>query len=643
MKIFNEIPFGVSNYLIIIRRILLVLLLYALSRYLFFLFNHDLFGDVSWSRLWPIFMGGFRFDLSAVLYVNALYLVLALFPHRTIYRPDIQRWLKALFVTTNSIAFAVNTMDFYYFRFTLRRTDFSIFTEFKGGLALGKIVAASIVQQWPLYLFWICIIVVLIVCYGKIKRRLIVVQPWYFYLTRTVSLLVTIPLIIIGMRGGIDRTTRPIAMSHAGAYIQEPVEAGIVLNTPFCLIRSTGQKGLPRMHFFESQEELEAVYIPIHFPDAQTPKPYNVVVFILESFARPHIGALNRHIEGHIGYTPFLDSLIVHGHACSQAFANGRKSIDALPSVLGSIPSLTEPFVLLPYSLNQMEGLGTLLGRKGYHTSFFHGAPNGSMGFNAITKMLGFTHYYGKTEYNHEADYDGFWGIWDEPFLQFFAQTLNTFPQPFASTIFTVSSHHPFVIPSTYRGVFPKGPEPLQECMGYTDMALRRFFERASSEPWFSNTLFVFTADHSLWSESVPQYQNSLGSMAVPILYYFPGVIKPFMDIQPTQQIDILPTILSYLGYDEPFFGYGRSLFDKNTKPFVANYSGNYQLVRNGHLLLFNGTEAVGFYDLANDPTLQRNLIKEKTPEEIAPELDFLKAFIQQYNNRLLDDMMKPM
>ena len=632
MKLSVVIPFGVSNYLIIIRRILLVLLLFALSRYLFFLFNHDLFGDVSWSRLWLIFKGGFRFDLSAALYVNALYILLALFPIERIYRPDIQRWLKALFVTTNSIAFAINTMDFYYFRFTLRRTDFSIFSEFEGGLKLGKIVAASIVQQWPLFLFWIGITVVLIVCYGKIKKKLIVVQPWYFYLTRSMGLLLTVPLIVIGMRGGIDRTTRPIAMSHAGAYIQEPIEAGIVLNTPFCLIRSTGQRGLPRIHFFESEDELDAVYIPIHFPDAQTPKPYNVVIFIIESFAKPHIS----------GYAPFFDSIMLHGHACTNAYANGRKSIDALPSVLGSIPSLTEPFVLLPYSLNQMEGLGTLLGRKGYHTSFFHGAPNGSMGFNAITKMLGYTHYYGKTEYNRDADYDGFWGIWDEPFLQFFAQTLNTFPQPFATAIFTVSSHHPYVIPSAYKGVFPQGPEPVQECIGYTDMALRRFFERASSEPWFSNTLFVFTADHSLWSESVPQYQNSLGSMAVPILYYFPGVIEPLVDTQPTQQIDILPTILSYLSYDEPFFGYGRSLFDNSTKPFVANYSGNYQLVRNGNLLLFDGTEAVGFYVLANDSTLQRNLIKEKTPEEIASEVDFIKAFIQQYNNRLLDDRMKP-
>ncbi|MCL2727089.1 MAG: sulfatase-like hydrolase/transferase [Bacteroidales bacterium] len=592
MKNFQETPYGVLNYLNIIRRVLLLLLLYALSRYLFYCYNHDLFQSLSWSH----FKGGFRFDLSAILYINALYLFWALLPLRTVYQPSAQRWLKAWFVVTNATAFAVNTMDFYYFRFTLRRTDSSIFSEFQGGEQIGKIIGESMVQQWPLVLLWVGLTFALFVGYGKIKRKLVVIQPWYFFTTRLVAISLTIPLVIAGMRGGVDRTTRPIAMSNAGAYIQKPVEAGIVLNTPFCLIRSAGQKGLPRLSFFESQEELEALFTPIHTPDNQVPKHYNVVVFILESFSKPQI----------TGYAPFLDSLMMQGHNCTDAFANGRKSIDALPSILGSIPSLTEPFILLPYSLNPMEGLGTLLGQKGYHTSFFHGAPNGSMGFNAITNMLGFEHYYGKNEYNRDSDYDSYWGIWDEPFLQFFAQTLDTFPQPFLSAIFTVSSHHPYVVPKQYKGVFPKGPEPVQECIGYTDMALRRFFEHASSQPWFSNTLFVFTADHGL-----------LGSMSIPILYYFPSVIPPEVDTQPTQQIDILPTVLSYLGYDQPFFGFGRNIMDTTTQPFAINYTGNYQLIRNGNLLLFDGEQAVGLYD----------------PEE----LDFIKAFIQQYNNRLLD------
>jgi phosphoglycerol transferase MdoB-like AlkP superfamily enzyme len=582
-----------------------------------------------------IYKGGFWFDLSAILYVNALYLFLSLFPHPAFYRPSPQRWLKVLFVATNSIALAVNTMDIYYFRFTLHRTDFTIFKEFTGEAGISKIILESMWQQWPLFLFWAGLTILIIVSYGKLKRKLYIQKPWFFYTTRTSVLLLTICMLLIGIRGGLNRY-RPITMSNAGAYIDKPIEAGIVLNTPFCLIRSSGIKGIIRQQFYESEEELEAVFSPIHTSPPQESKPYNVVIFILESFAKPHIGALNNGI----GYTPFLDSLLLHGHACTHAYANGHKSIDAIPTVLGSIPSLREPFMMLPFSLNQLEGLGNLLGRYGYHTSFFHGAFNGSMGLSVFVKLFGFEHYYGKTEYNKDEDYDGFWGIWDEPFFQYFANSIGSFPEPFVSTMFTVSSHHPFKVPKEYQGVFPKGPEPIQECMGYTDMAIRRFFERVEEEPWFSNTLFVFTADHSRWSESAPEYQNSLASMAIPILYYFPGVIEPEMDDRPTQQIDIMPTILSYLGYDKPFFGYGRSIFDSNSEPFVVNYSGNYQLVRNGNLLQFDGSKAVGLYDLANDSSLQSNMVQEIAPELLAPDLNFLKAFIQQYNNRLLDDRM---
>ena len=621
MKFLENFP-GLRYYLGLTWRLALLLLLYALSRYVFYRFNNDLFGVLPWEDLVLIFKGGLRFDLTAVLYVNLLYILLMLLPLPAIYRPRPKKWLKRLFVLSNFIAFAVNTADMYYFRFTLRRTDSSFFNEFSGGEHLGKIILEAMGQQWPLVLFLLGLLLALLLFYRKGRGKISTFPRGRFYLSRSLVFLVAIPLIIIGVRGGIDRTTRPIAMSNAGLYVKDPIQAGIVLNTPFCLIRSSSQKGLTRQNFFSSDEALEAVYSPLHAAPGGLPKDCNVVVFLLESFASPQIGAMSTHIEGHVGYTPFLDSLITQGYACVNAYANGHKSIDALPSVLGSIPSLAEPFALTPYSLNQMEGLGTLLGRKGYHTSFFHGAPNGSMGFDAMANMLGFTNYYGKTEYGNDADYDGVWGIWDEPFLQFCAQTLSDFPQPFVSAVFTVSSHHPYKVPSVYKDVLPKGPEPLNQCIAYADLALRRFFEKASQQPWFANTLFVFTADHSIWSETWPEYQNSLDGMAIPIVYYFPGKIAPVVDEQPTQQIDIMPTILTYLGYDAPFFAYGRALQDNSSKPFVMNYNGNYQLLRNGERLFFDGQTAV--------PSSEGHTSS-------AENLDFIKAFIQQYNNRLID------
>lgn len=211
-------------------------------------------------------------------------------------------------------------------------------------------------------------------------------------------------------------------------------------------------------------------------------------------------------------------------YVLENGFAAGRKSIDALPAVLAGIPSGELPFILTPYVSNRIQSLPQLLKEKGYHTSFFHGAPNGSMGFKALVNLFGVEYYYGKDEYNNDQDFDGTWGIWDEPFLQFFANKLDSFPQPFQSTLFTVSSHEPFQVPEQYKNVFPRGEHPIREVTGYTDFALKRFFATIRNKPWFDKTLFVITADHASISHH-PTYQTAWGNMAIPIFFYHPPIV----------------------------------------------------------------------------------------------------------------------
>ena len=147
------------------------------------------------------------------------------------------------------------------------------------------------------------------------------------------------------------------------------------------------------------------------------------------------------------GYTPFLDSLIHHSLTFEYTFGNGQQSIDGLPSVLSGIPRFIEPVFLTPASLNKLSVFGSELKKKGYHTAFFHGANNGSLGFQAYARAVGYPEYYGREDYNNDVDFDGNWAIWDEEFLQFFADKISTFPEPFSVGIFTASSQHPFHIP----------------------------------------------------------------------------------------------------------------------------------------------------------------------------------------------------
>jgi len=148
------------------------------------------------------------------------------------------------------------------------------------------------------------------------------------------------------------------------------------------------------------------------------------------------------------------------------------------------------------YSINKVKALPVILEENGYNTSFFHGAFNGSQNFDKYCKQAGFNKYYGKNEYVGPEAFDGKWGVFDEEFLQFFAKEISTFKEPFFTTLFTISSHAPYVIPEKYKNKFPKGKNELHETIAYTDYALKQFFNTAKKQPWYNNTIFIITADN---------------------------------------------------------------------------------------------------------------------------------------------------
>ena len=617
--------------------ILLLMGIYTLMRLFCYLVNGSIFPNISSAHLMEILLGGMRFDLTAILYLSSVYILIMLFPVPVMWRVnmDFQERQVGVFHIPNIIGIIANCIDIIYIRFTDRRTTCTFFREFQHENDLWRVVGHSLIDYWYVVLFGLGMIALFVTLTRKTNYVTRDSGPWKYYLRETLIFVVSAYFCVIGIRGGFGKYTRPITISNAAQYANTPRETALILNTPFSLMKSIENEPYVEKHYY-SEEQLPEVMNPIHEPSGEVMRTDNVVVIILESFSSEYVGFCNRGKADYTGYTPFLDSLMEQSITYEYTYASGRKSIDAMPSVLASIPMLIEPYIVTPYSTNYISSIAERLNYKGYETAFFHGAPNGSMGFQAFARSAKFHRYFGMTEYGDRKDFDGTWAIWDEPFLQYYATTMSELPEPFMTAIFTATSHHPFKVPDEYKDVFPEGPHPIHQTIGYTDFALRRFFETAKQQPWYEHTLFVLTADHTN-ALTRPEYTNSRGLYQVPIAFFHPQMkAEHRMDV--VSQTDIMPSVLDYLQYDGSYFAFGEdALTQPKEHPYAICYNAPlFQIFSDSLLVQFDGEKVVGVYDYHTDPCLLANIANSVSPERVKPMEDYLKAYIQQYIYRMI-------
>jgi phosphoglycerol transferase MdoB-like AlkP superfamily enzyme len=649
-----------SPILSLLWNLLVVYVMFMVCRVIFVLANWTIYsGTLTWGHTLELFGAGLIFDTSAILYTNALVSVMMLFPLHWKEKQGYYKIVRWIYVICNSVAIYANLIDCVYFPFTGKRTTTSVFAEFshEGAGNMAKIFAEQFLANWYLVVVAALISWLLWKLFRPVPSKVssFSTRLPVYYITQVVVMLLAIPLVVAGMRGGFTTAVRPITISNANQYADRPAETGIILNTPFSIYRTLSKKPM-LVPDYMSEQEATALFSPLHTPnDTAAFKPMNVVVFILESFSKQHFGYYNRTLRNgtYKGFTPFLDSLITnHAMTWQYSYANGRKSIEGMPSTLSSLPNYVEPLFLTPASLNRMSGIARELGeQKGYVTAFFHGAQNNSMGFQAFAHATGFQRYYGRTEYNQDPkrngdeDFDGTWAIFDEEFLQFFADRMTEMQQPFMTAVFTASSHTPYSMPERYKNVFPKGEEALQESIAYSDHALKLFFETARKKAWFKNTLFVITADHT--SRQIdPFYKTSLGYYTVPIILYAPGdeSLHGYDTERVVEQTDIMPTVLSYLHYDKPYIAFGKDMLHTQPEETFALHwvpeSNGYEFVKGDYVIEFDGEQVTAAYRYRTDSLLNHN-VKTTMPAGTLQQMTLqAKSVIQQYMQRMNNDQL---
>ncbi len=636
--------FRINEISILIYRIFLAYINYTFCRLLFIYFNNDLLQIDSFLQLTKLLYYGIRFDSMSIVYLNSIFILLSIIPFKIntskIYQ-DVLIWIYFIF---NGIGMLLNFIDFEYYRFNLNRLMSSFLEAIESEPNKSELILHYIFDYYHILIIYLTFLFVWIYLYKMVKHKdQISFRNKNYYLSSLFIFLFTTVFCVMGARGGdLKKSTRPITIIDAMDNVNNPQHADIILNTPFTILKTLFKKPFKLINKFNNDEILnELNTIKQYNRVLKDPSP-NVIIFILESMGREYWGSMNkeRKIKDFKGFTPFLDSLAEHSLVFSNAFATSRKSIHAMPSILAGIPSFEISYTSTPYSKQKIESIVSIANSMDYNTSFFHGASNGSMGFLGFSNTLGFKNYYGRNEFNNDDEYDGYWGIWDEPFLQFTKETLDNKKQPFLATVFTITSHEPYVIPKKYDNRFNQGLIPMHKCVLYTDFSIRKFFDTSKNSDWFKNTVFLFTADHSNQSY-YPYYQKTINRFANPIMIYIPNSEFKGEVNSLASHMDIYPTIVDLIGYKKPFRSWGKSLVTPDDlNSIVVNYlgGGSYFIMNDSLISVHNGEKAIGFYDI-QDKNFKNNLIHKRNKKMNDLERKG-SIFLQDYFNRIIKGEM---
>lgn len=612
-----------THLYLLFRRLLLAYVIFTFCRLLFLVFNSAAFSALPATGIISAFFYGLRFDTSAIMYVFSPLVILQLLPLNARNNKHYQLVTRLLFTLSAFISLLLNFIDVGYFAFSGKRSGMEM-------LRLQSAENASplsyVADYWYLALLLLCCTWLSWKCYPALKQSN-TIKKLKDFLIQSALFLAGASLAFLGARGGIG--LKPLNTLDA-ARLTSPELMPLTLNTPFQFLLTLEQVGVDRKNYM-SDEQAAMLFNPEKIAGTTgISAKKNIVLLIVESLGKEYVGYYN---NGK-GYTPFLDSLMQHSTVYTNAYANGKRSIEGIPAILAAMPGWMQGDLMNSfYKSNRLHSTGYHLAKQGYDVSFYHGGKNGTMSFDQFVANTGAGKYYGLNEYpDRQRDFDGTWGIYDEPYLQYFCKELGKKTQPFYSTLFTLSSHHPYKLPSQYAGKFKGGRLPIHATIQYADFALEQFFAAAKTQRWYANTLFVVIADHSSENQQ-QQYLTSAGKYAVPFFIFDPSSpVK--QEINATiSQLNICDEIINHcLPAGTPYFSFAN-------KYAIQYDNGIYQLIDHPFVLKFDGERTSGFYNIQTDTFLRKNLIAD---EQVKPKRDslelYLKAVIQQYNNRLIDN-----
>jgi len=548
--------------------------------WLYFRHPND-FSDLSIPELFLSLFTGLRLDIMIVFTWAGAIMFFLIWPAKFTFNLYYRKLLGLLWAVVMVGITIANIGDILYYDFVHRHVaqelsvignDINILVQMALHYYLPEVIAALIFSTLIIYLFYKLF-------KPQIKKRKITLKEY------SVPLLLIIVL-FLGIRGNLSGKSFAIS----DAFVVNKMSFGnLALNGFFCLYRSGGFSQANHNHM-----PLEAAIAKVkktltspsisfsedpNYPLMRSytraeKNPYNVVIIMFESLSSGYVDSFS---ENNYGVTPNFDNYANNGLKFTNFYANGQRSLAGIAAVMTGV---TQPYGMPPLGegleLSKLSYLGHLAAQNGYDTLAIQSSNRGSFKIDAIMNLAGFKQFYGAEDIPKTGDEVGApnFGVYDGDMFRFMHQKITTLKEPFISFAFTATTHAPFFSPGKQWEKYPQDPASRNgflNTISYVDTMLGEFMQAASKEPWFDNTVFIFTADHVLGIDARKEKMNdekvrkftALDDFHIPLVIYAPKLLPSDTIDAVGSQADIFPTIIHLSGWRNQFTSLSQSLLDE--------------------------------------------------------------------------------
>ena len=535
--------------------------IFTLLRLALWLKYPETFAHLSLFNTLSAFINGWRFDASVLARFLVLPFFLMAFPWSWLNKRgwfDSWAWLVFVIVIGSSM---LQFADLVYFGYVKRHISYELMLMKNDMGFVFDIIRHGYTLE---FIFFILFTLGLARLWIVILRRPIAQQNW-----APLKYLVILVLLIITGRGGISGKQLEIIDAYGSG---DSAYGHLSLNGVFSTVVFALNMNHVNHHFYSQADAIATLRKYREVKDPEYPMVrhhsgkltgYNLVFVLLESWNFDYVDSFAN--KGY-GVTPNFDVMAAKGRRYTHFYASGQRSIEGIQTTLTGIPALKGlPRLDAGIGISNFTHLGSIARKNGYGTIFIQSSNRDSFKISSIAAASGFEQFYGKEDIPLVREYpdpDAATFGWDYDTLMFLDSKINQVKKPFIAYAFTGTTHEPYADPGKEFHVKPHNPvgeNGYLNTMKYADWSIGQFMANAEKQPWFDNTIFIFTADHA----TQRQKGGFLQRFHTPLLIYSPKHIKAGETTAIGSQLDIMPTIIDFLGFDTDYAAVGTSLLKK--------------------------------------------------------------------------------